>query len=110
MAGAPHPRRGGFDAFENILIAGASASITRNRLADLLVVRVRIVLQELKRREHKSGCAVSALETVAVAERFLNEVKLAVFLKTFDGDDFRAVGLHRKDPAGFHCSAVHQYP
>src|SRR5260370_42350983 len=109
MTCAPHSRRSRFDRFENILIAGASAGIPSNRLADLLPVGVRIFLQELQRRKHQSGGAVSALETVAVTKGFLNRMKLALFIKTFDGGNFSAVGLHRKERARFHCSAVHQH-
>src|SRR5260370_32627116 len=100
MAGAPHFCRGGFDRLENVLIAGATAGISRNRLSDLLLIGVRVVIQELHRRKHKTRRAITALETVAVTKCLLNRMKLTVFLQTFVGGEFRAVGLYPKHPAG----------
>ena len=59
-------------AFDDALVAGAAAQVARQRLADLLVGRVRVVAQERGHRHDEARRAEAALQPVAVAERRLH--------------------------------------
>ena len=48
----------------------------------------------------------AALQAVAVFERRLHWMQRAVLRESFNGGDFRALGLYREDVAGFDRAAV----
>src|SRR5208283_3055564 len=74
ISGSPHVAGRHFDGLEAIHISGAAASIARDRLANFLFVGLPILRQQLMSREHQTGRAVATLQTVSIAEGFLNRM------------------------------------
>src|SRR6266513_4577409 len=52
------------DRFDDVHIAGAAAQIALDRLADLLLARVRIRTQQRRRAHQHPRCAIAALQRV----------------------------------------------
>src|SRR5918996_5618763 len=107
MASAPRHRvGGGADRLDDVVIAGAATEIALQPLADLVLGRVRIVLQEVDRAHDHAGGAEAALQRVMLAERRLHRVQLAVPGQPLNGRDLRAAGLECQHGAGLDRLAV----
>src|SRR6478609_6822368 len=87
------------DRLDDVVIAGASADVAVERLADLFLARLRVVGEQLHRRHHHPRRAEAALQAVALAERRLHRVQLAVLGQALDGRDLAALHLCREDRA-----------
>src|SRR6516162_7969573 len=95
------------DRLGDILIPGAAAKIAGNTHADLGLARVGILLQKSVGARDHPRCAEAALQTVMLTERLLQGMERAAGIgKAFDGEDLRAIGLHRKHGAGLYRLAV----
>src|SRR5215217_1585483 len=75
------------DRLDDVVVAGAAADVAVERLADLLLARLRVVGEQLHRRHHHPRRAEAALQAVALAERRLHRVKLAALGEALDGRD-----------------------
>ena len=62
---------------EDLRVAGAAAEVARERLADLVVGRVRDAPQQVGGRDDEPGRAEAALHGARVDERLLHRVQLA---------------------------------
>src|SRR5215510_2078262 len=82
------------DGLDDVDVAGAAAEIPRDRLADLLLARILVSLEERDARHHHSRRAVAALQAVLLSEPLLHGMELAALLEVLDGPDLAAVGLH----------------
>src|SRR5207249_8288747 len=80
----------------DIDVAGAAAEIPRNGLADLLLARVLVALEERAGGHQHAGRAETALQAVLLGETLLDGMQFAALLQAFDRGDLRAVGLHRE--------------
>src|SRR4029079_5998545 len=98
--------RGRLDGLDDVVVPGAAAEVPLERLADLVVGRIRVPLEDLGGGHDHPGRAVAALERVVLVERTLERVQLAVFCEAFDRLDVEAVGLEGEDRAGLDCAAV----
>src|SRR6185312_10824764 len=97
------------DGPDDVLVPGAAAQVAVDALADLLLGRRRIVLQQVDRRHDHARRAEAALERVPVVERLLNRMQRAVRPgQALDRGDRAAVGLDREDRAALHGDAVEQ--
>jgi hypothetical protein len=83
----------GVNSLEDVLIPGTAAGIAGNALANVPLCGMGTLLQQLHGAHEKTGCAISTLESVAVAESLLHGMKLAIFSQTFDCEHFTTVGL-----------------
>src|SRR4029077_8840932 len=79
------------DGFDDVDIAGAAAEIAGDRLADLRLARIGVLLQEGVAGQHHAGRAVAALEAMLLPEAFLDRMELAVLGEPFDGHHLAAV-------------------
>ena len=85
------------DGFDDLPVAGAAADIAGDRLDDLLAARRVGMLQQCMRGQDHARRAVTALQTVGLAERILNDAEFTRGRReTFDRGDLVAIGLHRK--------------
>jgi hypothetical protein len=91
---------------DDVLIAGATAEIAGNPLADLALGRLRVVLQQPDRRHDHPGRAETALQPMFFPEAFLQRVQLAVRGEALNRRDCRSIGLHREQRAGLRAPAV----
>src|SRR6266705_1091840 len=86
-----HFLRGVLHRLHDVEIPGAAAEIPRDRLADLLLARVLVALEERAAGHQHSGRAEAALQRVLLGERFLHRVELATLLQALDRGDAAAV-------------------
>ena len=101
--------RGVLNGVDDVLIAGAAAEVAGDAVANLLLARRRIVLQQVDRRHDHARRAVAALQAVLFPEALLHRMQLAFRRQPFDRHHRRAVGLHREDRARLRAAAVDEH-
>src|SRR6266851_609598 len=94
---------------DDIDVARAAAQVPGNGLADLLLARVLVALQERARGHQHAGGAEAALQAVLLGEALLDGMELARLLQALDRGDLRAVGLHREHGARLDRVAVEDH-
>src|SRR5262249_12989699 len=94
------------DRLDDVVVAGAPAEVPFERLANLVVGRVRVPCQDLGRGHDHPGGAVAALEGVVLVKRALKRVQLAVLREALDRLHLKAVGLEGEHRAGLDRPAV----
>src|SRR5260370_27581573 len=67
-----HRLGGGLDGRDDVLVAGAPAQIAFELLADLLVGRIGVALQDADRGHHHARGAEATLQAVQVPKRLLH--------------------------------------
>src|SRR4029078_1819923 len=87
------------DRVEDLRVARAAAEVAGQRLADLVVARRRVALQQVGGRDDQPRRAEAALHGASLAERLLHAVELALARETLDGDDLVALRLRRQHHA-----------
>src|ERR687896_2342970 len=100
---SPLPGGGVPPRLDDPQIAGAAAEVPRQRLAQLLLPRVRILAQHRLHRHQEPRGAEPALERVRLVECALERVQLAVRREALHGPDRAAVCLgcqHQARPDG----------
>src|SRR3954462_12583794 len=100
--------RRGPDRVDDVPVAGAAAAVAPEALADLVVGRPRIALEQGGRGDQHAGRAVAALEGVVVGERPLQRRQLVARGEALDRADARAVGLDGEQHAALHELPVEQ--
>ena len=88
------------------MIAGAAAVIARKVLADLRAIRLRLLPQQVLRRDQHARRAVAALQRIALAERVLQIGDLAAVGQPFDRFHCTTIRLHGQRQAGAHDLAI----
>ena len=68
--------------------------------ADLLLARIRVLLQQPVGAGDHAGRAIAALQAVLLVERLLQRVQRAALLHALDGRHLGAFALHRQHGAG----------
>ncbi len=96
------------DGVEDLLVPGAAAEVARQRLADLVVARIRDAAQEVGRGDDEAGRAEPALDRARIGERLLHGMEVAVLGEPFDGDDLVALRLRREDETRAHELSVEE--
>src|ERR1700728_2362654 len=91
--------RGPTDGTDNILVPGTPADLPGDRLADLRLVRIGVMIEQPAGGHHHAGRAETALQAVALDEPLLDRVELAVALQALHGPHRAAVGHGREDRA-----------
>src|SRR6267378_2138294 len=97
--------RGGVDCLAHLLEGAAAANIG-DGFVDVLVGRLRFLLEKRRHRHDHSGLAISALRYVVVDPGFLHLVQRAVGGQTFDCGDLFAAGFADQYATGAHRNAV----
>src|SRR4029077_18806577 len=96
------------DRLHDVHVAGASAEVAGDRLADLKLARVGIRRDECRRGHHHPGRAETALQAMLLVGSLLDGSELVVFLKALDRRAGHLIGLYREDGARFHRPSVEQ--
>src|SRR5688572_29911888 len=78
---------------EDLLVPGAAAEISGQRLADLVVARVGDAPQQIRRGDHETGRAEPALDGSRVGERLLDPMQLSARAEPLDRHDRVTVRL-----------------
>src|SRR5229473_594900 len=97
--------RGGVDRLAHLL-KGATAADIGDGLVDVLIGRLRLLLEECRDRHDHSALAIAALRDVIGDPGLLHLVQRALRRQPFDGDDLLADGLADLHAAGSHRDAV----
>src|SRR5215813_11525526 len=84
------------DGLDDVDVAGAAAEIPRDRLANLLLARILVPLEQRDARHHHSRGTVAPSQDVLLREPLLDGVELAALLEVLAGPELAAVGLHGK--------------
>src|SRR5262245_35374109 len=99
--------RGDLHRFDDLRIGGAAAEVSRQVVANRLVVRIPMLVQELVRHQHETGRAEAALEGARRDERLLH-IAQPVAPEVLDRHHLRAVGEGRQEQASRHGAIVYQ--
>ena len=102
-------RRRGAHGVEDLRVPGAAAEVAGERLADLVVRRMRAAPQEVGGRDDEPRRAEAALHGARVDERLLHRVQVAVLGETLDRRHVVPVRLRREHEAGADERAVEQH-
>src|SRR5215469_9950492 len=79
-----HCCRAGFDCLDNVHIAGAAAEDCRDRVADLILGRVRIDFQVIERGDQHPRRAKPALQCMVLVKGPLERVELVAIGEALD--------------------------
>src|SRR2546423_737083 len=94
---------------DDVHVARAAADLPGDRLADLLLGRVRIAVQKRPRGHDHARRAEAALEAVFLHEAHLHGVELSVLLHVLDGAHLVAASHRGEHGARLHGLAVHEH-
>src|SRR5713226_2665515 len=97
--------RGGVDCLAHLL-EGAAAADIGDGFVDVLVGRLRLLLEKRSHRHDHSGLAISALRNIVVDPGLLDLVQRAVGGQPFDRGDLFAAGFADQYAAGAHRNAI----
>ena len=86
---------------------GAAAADVGDRIVDVGVGRLRLVLEQRGHRHDHAALAIAALRHVVVDPGLLHLVQNAVRRQTFDGGDLLAGRLGHQHAAGPRRHAIH---
>ena len=95
------------DGGDDVLVARAATEVALDGVPDLVVGRVRVVLEEVDRGHDHARRAEAALEAVLLPEGGLHRVELVTVREPLDGLDLGAVGLDGEHRARLDRPAVH---
>ena len=94
------------DRLDDVHVAGAAAEVAADPLPDLLLVRVRVLVEQPGRLHDHARRAEAALEAVLVPERLLERVERRAVGHALDRLDLGAVGLDGEHRARLGALAV----
>src|SRR5262245_59912070 len=99
------------DRVDDLGIGGAAAEIAREVVPDLILVRIGMRLQQLRRHQHEARRAVPALEGAGLDEGFLHgaEIERVRIRERLDGPHLGAVDEGGQVEAAGDGRAVHQH-
>src|SRR6266699_3544602 len=102
---APSRAGGGVNSFTRLLEGAATADIG-DGLVDVLVGRLRLLLEQRRQRHDHSALAIAALRDIVGDPGLLHFVQCAIGTQSLDGGDLLADGLAHHHAAGSHRHAV----
>ena len=85
----------------------AAADRARDSRTDLVVGRIRVLVEQRARRHQHPRRAEAALQRVRLVEAHLHRIELTVDLERLDGADLVSLAHHGEDRAGLDRLAVH---
>src|ERR1700730_9717628 len=97
--------RGGVDRLAHLL-EGATPADVGDGLVDILIGRLRLLLEQGRDRHDHSALAIAALRDVIIDPGLLHPVQRALRRQPFDGGDLFADGFADQHAAGSHRDAV----
>src|ERR1700730_8284858 len=106
--GTVHRLGRGLNGLDDVHVPRAPAEIAFEALADLVLVRVRVLVEEVGGGHDEAGSAVPALEAVLIPERLLQWMQLAVLGHALDRGQALALGLDCEHRAALDRLAIDQ--
>src|SRR5262249_38719700 len=93
---------------DDVVVARAPAQVAFQLVADLVLGRLGVALEDLARGHDHAGRAEPALQPVLLPEALLDGMELTILGEALDGGDVRAVRLHGEERARLHRLAIHE--
>src|SRR6059036_264217 len=78
-------------------------------MADRVLVRMGMLLQELVSGEHHAGSTIATLQRVVCNKRLLDGMQTTAGRKPLDRHDLASLGIGCQDRAGLHRQPVHDH-
>src|SRR6266511_13585 len=100
------PAGGVLNRLDDLHIAGAAAQMPDHGVADLVLARIGVLVEQRLCRQDESRGAEAALDAALLHEGFLDLIELAAVSERCDGLDVLALRLHRQIEAGVDRLAV----
>ena len=94
-----HSLRRQFDRVNDVLVASATAEISRDGLANLWFSWVGVFFQKWHQGHQKARCAEATLHAVGFPERFLQGMQVVWSSQSLDSEDLVSVSLHGEHQA-----------
>src|SRR5215472_10669668 len=91
---------------DDFRVSTAAAQIARKIVADAIVIRVRMLVEQLLHHQHEAGRAEAALERAFFDESLLDRVKDVVAVKVLDRFHRGTVRKGSQEEASGNCAAV----
>ena len=101
--------RGRLHCVDDVVVARAAAEVALEPEADLLLRRVRALLQQRHRRHHETRRAEAALERMVLVEGLLDGMQPGVSGQALDRRHRASVGLDGQHRARLHRLPVEQH-
>src|ERR1035437_7118791 len=95
--------------FHNLVITGASAQVPGQRVANVVLGRFRIAIEQRLRRNQESGRADAALQGRVLEKLVLQNAKHAVGGESLDGRDVLALSFDAEHQARAYRAALDQH-
>ena len=92
-----------------MLVAGTATEVAIEGMTDLVLGRLGITLEKLMRRQNHPRRTETALQSVALPKRFLEQMKLVALGEPLDGHNIGAVRLDREHGARLRRRAVQHH-
>src|SRR4051812_25473974 len=97
------------DGLDDVVVAGASAQLTADRLADGLLAGIGVAVQQPAGRDHHRGRAEPALQSVALHEPLLDRIEPVGPFHPLDRVDRMTIGHHAEHGAALDRRPVEEY-
>src|ERR1700682_4494488 len=105
--GPVHRLRGRLNGLDDVHVAGATAKVAF-QATNLILGRVRVLVQEVRRGHDEAGRAVAALKTMLVPKSLLQRVQLPILGHALDRGELLAFSLDGEHGAALDGVSVHQ--
>lgn len=94
------------DRSDDVVVPGATAQVALDAVADLVLTRVVVVLEERNGAHDHARSAEAALESVTLPESDLYGVEFVPIRYTFDRPNRSAIRLDGKHGARLDCATI----
>ena len=91
---------------EDGAIAGTTTDVPGQRLLDLILGRLRVLLEQVGSGNGEAGCAEAALDAASFQESFLDRVENVRLNKSFNRRDSGTLAIADHDQAGANQVSV----
>src|SRR5258706_12120636 len=94
---------------DNILVSSATANIAIQSMADLLISRMGIAVQQIHHRDDHTGCAETTLQAVLLTKGILYRMQITIGGDAFNGSNTATICLYCQYCTGFDGNTIHQH-
>jgi hypothetical protein len=102
----PHLFGCGLNGSNNVVVTRTTTNITLEPFPDNLFIDGRLSMNQVYCRHNHAGCAKTALQTMALAKRFLHWMQVIWVAQAFNGSHFGPFALRSKNRTRLNRPAV----
>src|SRR5437763_16349744 len=101
-------RRGFLDRLDDLVVTGATTEVAHHPVFDLVLDRMRVLLEQSLGGQDLARCADAALEAAVLQEALLDRNQLAILTEAFQRHDHGPVAQFRKQEAAAEHVIIHE--